>query len=104
LSEACGLLAMEAMCAGVPVLGSDCIGLREVLADTPSVMVPAADPKALAEALKAAIDTPCTQAARAFAPEARRRFDVRPRAGKLLALFDELQPSRNGRRYTPKPS
>ena len=31
LWEACGILAMEAMAVGVPVIGSNCPGLREVL-------------------------------------------------------------------------
>ncbi len=31
LWEACPILPMEALVSGVPVLGSDCIGLREVL-------------------------------------------------------------------------
>ena len=65
LWEACGLLAMEGLCSGVPVLGTDCIGLREVLQGTPAVMVPAADANALALALDLA-SAPWTEAARAF--------------------------------------
>lgn len=91
LWEACGLLAMEAMCAGVPVLGTDCVGLREVLEDTPSVAVPADDPEALAKALKTAIESPWTQAARDFASQAQKRFDIRPAAGQLLQLFEEVR-------------
>jgi glycosyltransferase involved in cell wall biosynthesis len=90
LWEACGLLAMEGMCAGVPVLGSDCIGLREVLAGTPSPMVPAANVEALAAALEQAIRSPWTEAAGRYAPEARKRFDVAPAAARLQQLFDEL--------------
>jgi len=52
LWEACPILPMEAMCVGTPVLGSNCIGLREVLADSPSRMVPAGDPAALAHAIR----------------------------------------------------
>jgi glycosyltransferase involved in cell wall biosynthesis len=90
LWEACPLLPMEAMCAGVPVLGTDCIGLREVLDGTPSRMVPAADAGALATALDQAMRAPWTEAARHYAPEARRRFDVGPAAVRLQELFDEL--------------
>jgi glycosyltransferase involved in cell wall biosynthesis len=90
LWEACGLLAMEGMCAGVPVLGTDCIGLREVLRGTPSVMVPPANAGALAQALEHAIESPWTEAARRYAPEAQRRFDVGPAALRLRELFDEL--------------
>ena len=52
LWEACPLLPMEAMVAGVPVLGTDCIGLREVLAGTPSVMVPAGEAVRLSESIE----------------------------------------------------
>ena len=90
LWEACGLLAMEALCAGVPVLGTDCIGLREVLQGTPSLMAPVADADALASALERAVRTPWTEAARRYAPEARKRFDVRPAALRLQEIFDEL--------------
>ena len=51
LWEAAGLLAMEAMALGVPVLGSDCIGLREVLRDTPSLTFSAGDAVALSSPL-----------------------------------------------------
>jgi len=90
LWEACPLLAMEGLCAGVPVLGTDCIGLREVLQGTPSVMVPAADAGALAAALDRTIRAPWHEAARLYAPEARRRFDVDRSAAQLQDLFDEL--------------
>ena len=47
LWEASSVVSMEAMAAGVPVLGTDCIGLREVLRGTPSRVVRAGDPAAL---------------------------------------------------------
>jgi glycosyltransferase involved in cell wall biosynthesis len=90
LWEACPILPMEAMCLGVPVLGSDCIGLREVLRDTPSEMVPAGDPAALAAALQHAMDFSRRSAAEAFIPTARQRFDVRPVGGVLARLYDSL--------------
>ena len=90
LWEAWPLLPMEAMVAGVPVLGSDCIGLREVLKDTPSRTVPANDPAALAAGLRAALDEPWTEAARNFAAEARSRFDNAHSVRHLIELFDAL--------------
>jgi glycosyltransferase involved in cell wall biosynthesis len=89
LWEACPLLPMEAMAAGVPVLGSDCIGLREVLRDTPSRMARAGDSAAWCDALHQAMDQPWTAAAQAFADEARRRFDVAAPAQRLLEVFEE---------------
>lgn len=49
--EACGLLAMEALAAGVPIVGTDCVGLREVLKGTPASVVAPSDSSALAMAI-----------------------------------------------------
>jgi glycosyltransferase involved in cell wall biosynthesis len=76
---------------GVPVLGSDCIGLREVLRGTPSRTVLAANADALASALAEAVGSPWREAARRFVPEARERFDVRPFAKTLAGLYESLE-------------
>ena len=89
LWEACPLLPMEAMAAGIPVLGSDCIGLREVLRDTPAEMVSAGDAEAWCEALERNVAMPRTDAARAFAAEAQGRFDVARAAEQLRRVFEE---------------
>jgi glycosyltransferase involved in cell wall biosynthesis len=91
LWEACGLLAMEAMCLGIPVLGSDCIGLREVLHGSPSMQVPAGDPDALSQGISRAMTNPWTENARQYVPQARRRFDVAPAARQLSDIFDDAQ-------------
>ena len=95
LWEACPLLPMEAMVAGVPVLGSDCVGLREVLQGTPSMMVPSNDAAALAEGIVHAMRNPWAEESAAFVPAARERFDVRHTAQELCSLFDEVVSRRN---------
>jgi glycosyltransferase involved in cell wall biosynthesis len=90
LWEASSLVSMEAMAAGVPVLGSDCPGLREVLRGTPSRTVAAGDADALRHGLQLALTRSWTEAARAFAPTARERFDVIRSARRLADLFDQL--------------
>ncbi|MHB1556385.1 MAG: glycosyltransferase family 4 protein [Isosphaeraceae bacterium] len=90
LSETCPLLPMEAMAAGVPVLGTDCIGLREVLAGTPSVVIPRGDAEILGSALRSAIEAPWTAVAQRYAPEARRRFSIDRAVAALDAVFEEL--------------
>jgi glycosyltransferase involved in cell wall biosynthesis len=92
LWEASSLLSMEAMAVGVPVLGSDCIGLREVLHDTPSHMVPTGDVAALARALGEAIARPWTAEAAAYVPVARARFDIVPAGRRLAELVAGLAP------------
>jgi len=87
LWEACCLLPMEAMVLGVPVIGSDCIGLREVIADTPSFAPKHADAESLAEALAAFTDHPNKQSALNFAETAKNRFDVRHAVDALQELY-----------------
>jgi glycosyltransferase involved in cell wall biosynthesis len=87
LWEACGLLAMEAMVAGVPFIGTDCLGLREVLRNTPSKVVPVRDSRALSEALLEEMRSPSDQRARDFVREAVIRFDVKVRAIELERLM-----------------
>jgi glycosyltransferase involved in cell wall biosynthesis len=91
LWEACSILPMEAMCMGVPVLGTNCVGLREVLRDSPSVIVPTNDPPALAAALRRAIDSPWKDKAVQYIPAARQRFDVRPVGETLAGLYRSLE-------------
>jgi glycosyltransferase involved in cell wall biosynthesis len=93
LWEASSLVSMEAMAAGVPVLGTDCLGLREVLRDTPSRMVTAGDVSALECGLREALAAPWTQAARAFAPIARERFDNQRSARRLVQLYEQKRSS-----------
>ncbi len=90
LWEASSLVSMEAMAAGVPVLGSDCIGLREVLRGTPSRLAATNDAAALAAGLRAALDEPWTEAARTFAAEAQARFDNVHSVRRLTTLFESL--------------
>ena len=87
LWEACGLLAMEAMTAGVPLVGSDCVGLREVLRGTPAYAVPPADGHALAQAIVKELKSPSLVTAKAYASQAAVRFDVRGRAAEIEQLM-----------------
>jgi glycosyltransferase involved in cell wall biosynthesis len=90
LWEASSLVSMEAMAAGVPVLGTDCIGLREVLRDTPARVVRAGDEADLCRGLRQALAEPWTAEARAFAAEACARFDNARAAARLLELYSSL--------------
>jgi glycosyltransferase involved in cell wall biosynthesis len=84
--EACGLLAMEALVLGIPVVGSDCIGLREVLRGTPARTVPVDDVQALADALEMELKSPRRAEFEQYVPEAIRRFDV----NRSIEAFDQL--------------
>jgi glycosyltransferase involved in cell wall biosynthesis len=88
--EASPLLPMEAMVAGVPVIGTNCIGLGEILADTPATVVTAGDAGALADALEREARVSSRPTAEAFVPVAAERFDVRRRAPELIKLIRGL--------------
>ena len=81
---------MEAMAAGVPVLGVDAPGLRELLRGTPSRAVAAGDADALRLGLRLTLTRPWTEAARDYAAAARARFDAGRAARRLIGLFDRL--------------
>ena len=87
LWEAGPILGMEAMVAGVPVIGTSCIGLSEVLADTPATIVPAGDGAALADAVAREARVRSRGAAVAFIPIAVKRFDVGARVSELVQLM-----------------
>ena len=88
--EACPILPMEALVLGVPVVGTDCLGLREVLRHTPSHVVAKENAEALATALIDFIEHPTTEAAKEYIPIAAKRFDVNIAADKLLELYQRF--------------
>jgi glycosyltransferase involved in cell wall biosynthesis len=90
LSEASGLLGMEALVAGVPIIGSSCIGLREVLADSPAIMVPPKDSIALANAIVKEINSSTKEEFRRFSSIAKERFSIQRPAQQLKKLYDEI--------------
>jgi len=95
LWEACGLLAMETLVSGTPLIGTDCIGLREVLKFTPARIVSPKDGKDLALAIKREMEHPSKAEALAFQNEAAVRFDVRKRAVELEGLYKRIVQSRD---------
>ena len=90
LWETCPLLPMEVLVAGVPVIGTDCVGMREVLQDTPARVVPSADSQALAEAIIAEMQSPSKWKIENFRCEAILRFNVTRQADQLELLIRRL--------------
>jgi glycosyltransferase involved in cell wall biosynthesis len=90
LWEACGLLAMEALTCGTPLIGTDCIGLREVLKATPARIVRKADSSTLAEALLQEIRLPSLNSFLNFRDTAKQRFDIRTTSQSLLSMYESM--------------
>lgn len=90
LWEACPILPMEAMVLGIPVVGTNALGLREVLRGTPSFVPDAGDPNALAQAIVQSISSSSKATAQAFVPAARKRFDIQRSVTELKAIYRSI--------------
>ncbi|WP_165855275.1 glycosyltransferase family 4 protein [Marinobacter sp. JSM 1782161] len=89
LWEACPLQPMEALSAGVPFVGTNCLGLREVLQDTPAKVVPVCDAEALANAIAELVADGDLEFKR-FAPLAAERFDISRTIAEIEALYTKV--------------
>ena len=89
--EALGLVAVEAMYAGVPVIASDVGGLPEAIGDA-GVLVSAERPDLLAEAVIALANDPRRRAqyGERGAARARALFTPQRMAEETLAVYEEL--------------
>jgi len=90
--EACPLLAMEVLAAGVPIVGSDCIGLREVLADSPAKPFRTGNLNALTETIVNELKHLPERKAEfvEFQPRAVTSFGIEKTAIALAALYAKL--------------
>ncbi len=90
LWEACGLLAMETLICGTPLIASNCIGLREVVEDTPTVVVQAGDSNALAEGIQSCMLQDQRHRFVEYAPFAAQRYDVTITSSKIQDLICQM--------------
>lgn len=90
LWEACPILPMEVLVSGVPMIGSDCIGLREVLKDTPSLVFKSGNVEQLAKAIVKVMNEVDKRDFLGYMEKARSRYDSSNTAAQLEAVFSEL--------------
>jgi len=88
LWEACPLLPMEVLVSGTPLISSDCVGLREVVRNTPTTVVPARDSARLARAIWDYMENDKREIFAAYAAEAKKRYDVQIVIAALQDLYD----------------
>ena len=90
--EACGLLGMEVLAAGVPIVGSQCIGLREVLEGSPARTVPVGDSRELTKALVAELSERESRRSSfgKFQPVAVEKFHIKRPAESLRRLYTQM--------------
>lgn len=89
--EACGLLAMEVLSAGTPLISTNCIGLRCVVKNTPANIVDAYRPDQLADAIEAELNHSTLAAFQAFQTTAVERFNLTRPALELHQYYQTLQ-------------
>ena len=90
--EGFGIVLLEAMAAGVPIIASDVNGIKEVIVDKESgILIPPKNPKAIAEAINQLIENP--KLVDEIVANALRRvklYDVREHVMKLESLYTNL--------------
>ncbi len=93
--ESFGIVLLEAMAAGAPVVASDLDGFRRVLDDgAAGVLVPPQDPVALAGALGDLLDDPVRRRRLARrAARVVRQYDWSVVAAKVAEVYDTVRPA-----------
>ena len=92
LWEASGLLAMEAMVCGVPLIATDCVGLRETVSRSPARVATSGNPESLAKCMTMELENSSRVAAANYVPDAAAAFNADVSYGKLAALYEECMP------------
>lgn len=96
LWEASGLLAMEALVCGTPLIASRCIGLRETVQGTPARVVAPGDPVELAEAMHSEYRQSSRAVTQQFVEAALARFDAQCAMHALRMAMTRLTPESRG--------
>jgi len=90
LWETCPILPMEAMVSGVPIIATNCIGLREVISNTPARVVPPRDSKALANSILQEMKLPSRERMKVFSKRAEEMFNVNKYSSQIENLINDL--------------
>lgn len=90
LWEACGLLAMETLVCGTPLIATDCIGLREVVAGTPAIQIPLRDARTLANEVSRMMKGDCVENFKDFSTKAAMKYDVKYQAAEIMHLYTSV--------------
>jgi glycosyltransferase involved in cell wall biosynthesis len=89
LWEACPLVPMEVLAAGVPLVASSCIGLSEVCENTPAIMVTPANSDELYHALLS-VDENSKKQFIDFSRAAKDRFNIKSTTATFRTLYRNL--------------
>lgn len=94
LWEACPLVPMEVLSAGVPLVATTCIGLREVCEGSPAIMVESASADSLAKGIQQ-VNNEAKSDALGYAKVAKERFSIESVRLEIMQLYWSLCERRN---------
>lgn len=95
LSEGLGTSVLDAMALDIPVIASDTGGLTELVGDGAGLLVPPADPEALATAVARMLDDPGLRQRAIAGGRARvERYTVRRMAEGMRSVYDSVNATR----------
>ena len=95
LWEAYPLLPLEVLCAGIPLIASNCVGLREAVSDTPAIVVEPDNSELLAQAIIDSMERPnLKEIFNEFKDVATTRYDASVAARRMYEAFEEFINSR----------
>ena len=87
---------LEGLATGLPVIATDCGGIRECLDDRNGIIVPVDDVDAMASAIKQMMENYSRYDRRYIAENCKRRFSPQAIAGKLTEVFEDVIKNNNG--------
>jgi glycosyltransferase involved in cell wall biosynthesis len=88
--EACPLLPMEVLIMGTPLIASNCIGTREIIADTPVFVIEEENLGQLVDKMSDCMLNNRLESFQVFRTEARKRFDVAFAAQRLVQFIQNM--------------
>ncbi len=94
LWEACPLTPMETLVCGIPLIATDCIGLREVIRNTPAHIIPSGNALALSEAILQEMKGKNIDYFMHFRNIAVTRYDVKNTKTSIFLTYDKLMKSK----------
>ena len=99
-SETQGLVTMEAMAAGLPVVAVDASGTRDIVDNGEQGFLVSNDPDALADSMNRLLESPeRMQSFRSHALEKAKSFDLKNCAGQLINVYEQAIQDKAEHRY-----
>jgi len=88
--EGFGIVLLEAMAGGIPIVSSDVSGISEVVTDEFGTLVPPQSPRELATAMKSMVDSDLEKLGTAALQRAHEKFSIEQMVRQQEAIYSDL--------------